>query len=1364
MTLEDIDIDMVDNGIYEGKMIRDTVNCCLCPLSHGGIKPTTDGRWVHIACALWSCASNEVEILDMKDMSPIDITRLSFISLKDNTLNRNSSYIKRQQLLTGSASGSSLSDELQTSSSSTSSCIYCNQAGGYLVNCTFHEKTDETNTDNDWNSGSFPSCKRSFHPLCGWFSGCYMKASITDDSFEGKERNGKYPSGINYCFLCNNHSENERINTTVQYQRTLRNKYRMNENDLEQIPGKNNRKKRKKSAKDKKAGREGGSGGRKTTSSSSQPKELAIDSYGENMCACCLKPTSNDVFGNGYESEKFSEIQVLVNDSAPDAASSSSSSALPLVNSDPDHIPFQLASSSSSSFSSLVPSSSGHAITYTVSNSIVSCSKCHVTLHKECLLEYHTFSYFDNESTWICDVCSESEGNTFPPSASSSLVEAGPYSYIHCALCPRRGGFLCHTVDDRWVHAFCAKNIPASIRINSEKRIDIRLISKESKKQKCFICNRKGNGICIGCNAVGCSTFFHPLCALRNGKGYIEVRNGIKEAYCYEHIPNGIEFLNGFWLNGSEIYRFRYCLDRARLVLDMLVRREKLKKTLCKTETDLFSSKIIRMLDKAKGRKTQRYRSGSMAAGGEEGEESGLVRYDSDEEGEEGGGEGDDNDEEDDDEEEDDSSIDEELFEEFVPLDYLYERKKKEKSSSSSSSAESKEAPSSSSSSSSAPVKPHSVPMTAMMLSDGETTVDISKTWLNRHTKRLPDAKSMRKNMIVYFAGVDIKEKHSQMDKKAFFRHQKDFISLNEEKLRSRTGFFSSKNAEETFSNNLNSSLIKLMKCNEKEFKIQIAKIDEKLEIQFKKVHRKQEETLSIITSPLTEKKKSRFFHEKAKAKGKGKRKGKRSSTTKGEEGSGAEDEEYPDEEGSEEENDEIEGEQPVKKKSKLSLAAAAVKEKEIEFENSTYFKQMISFFPSILDSASTSTGDVSSVSDSTVKTKKRGVNAFIEDDDNEEQEEPEETKDEGFDRYLRQLNLSQSSTDDENHQINLMEWKVVSNEEELISLERLIFDMINCLSSYYIYSYDDASSHYPDHLLDVSLMEYITRENGLKDRIVAAASNSGSNSGSFVLKTPMKQEETDSLRAGKPGQKRRNSNNSSSVFLDEEEVTVKAEKGKSSSNRSTAKVSPINSKHQKPSLSLAVSSPIPDVSVKKGKKGAVVDTIPVPEGRLLCEEFQDIPFPEYSNYVRRIMTFSIMRGKLHSHHYLSFASFTSDFYLLLNNAKSVATAASVTWRDIKLLLKLFNESRSLFATQSYSSMKGNFNSVRCSLLKKQSVAVKKESSSSVIPSTPTISTRKKFVNSSSKHDEQNGDTTASRNNKANQFTCNCCKKKVGFI
>ncbi|KAG5531010.1 hypothetical protein RHGRI_025834 [Rhododendron griersonianum] len=43
--------------------------CCLCPLIGGAMKPTTDGRWAHLACAIWI---PETCLSDIKKMEPID--------------------------------------------------------------------------------------------------------------------------------------------------------------------------------------------------------------------------------------------------------------------------------------------------------------------------------------------------------------------------------------------------------------------------------------------------------------------------------------------------------------------------------------------------------------------------------------------------------------------------------------------------------------------------------------------------------------------------------------------------------------------------------------------------------------------------------------------------------------------------------------------------------------------------------------------------------------------------------------------------------------------------------------------------------------------------------------------------------------------------------------------------------------------------------------------------------------------------------------------------------------------------------------------------------------------------------------------
>ncbi|XWS09310.1 hypothetical protein CRYUN_Cryun40dG0074500 [Craigia yunnanensis] len=49
--------------------------CCLCPVIGGAMKPTTDGRWAHLACAIWI---PETCLSDVKRMQPIDgLNRIS---------------------------------------------------------------------------------------------------------------------------------------------------------------------------------------------------------------------------------------------------------------------------------------------------------------------------------------------------------------------------------------------------------------------------------------------------------------------------------------------------------------------------------------------------------------------------------------------------------------------------------------------------------------------------------------------------------------------------------------------------------------------------------------------------------------------------------------------------------------------------------------------------------------------------------------------------------------------------------------------------------------------------------------------------------------------------------------------------------------------------------------------------------------------------------------------------------------------------------------------------------------------------------------------------------------------------------------
>ncbi|KAL0740703.1 hypothetical protein Bca4012_082216 [Brassica carinata] len=100
--------------------------CCLCPVVGGVMKPTTDGRWAHLACAIWI---PETCLSDVKKMEPID--RVKKIS-KD-----------RWKLM----------------------CTICGVSYGACIQCS-----------ND-------SCRVAYHPLCARASGLCVELESEDKLF-----------------------------------------------------------------------------------------------------------------------------------------------------------------------------------------------------------------------------------------------------------------------------------------------------------------------------------------------------------------------------------------------------------------------------------------------------------------------------------------------------------------------------------------------------------------------------------------------------------------------------------------------------------------------------------------------------------------------------------------------------------------------------------------------------------------------------------------------------------------------------------------------------------------------------------------------------------------------------------------------------------------------------------------------------------------------------------------------------------------------------------------------------------------------------------------------------------------------------
>ncbi|XWS22244.1 hypothetical protein CRYUN_Cryun29cG0017900 [Craigia yunnanensis] len=139
--------------------------CCLCPVIGGVMKPTTDGRWAHLACAIWI---PETCLSDVKRMEPIDgLNRIS----KD-----------RWKLL----------------------CSICGVSYGACIQCS--------NT----------SCRVAYHPLCARAAGLCVELEDEDRLFLLSVDEDDEDQCIRLLSFCKKHRQpsNDRLASDEQVGRT----------------------------------------------------------------------------------------------------------------------------------------------------------------------------------------------------------------------------------------------------------------------------------------------------------------------------------------------------------------------------------------------------------------------------------------------------------------------------------------------------------------------------------------------------------------------------------------------------------------------------------------------------------------------------------------------------------------------------------------------------------------------------------------------------------------------------------------------------------------------------------------------------------------------------------------------------------------------------------------------------------------------------------------------------------------------------------------------------------------------------------------------------------------------------------------
>ncbi|XP_022825261.1 PHD finger protein 14 isoform X4 [Spodoptera litura] len=143
-------------------------------------------------------------------------------------------------------------------------------------------------------------------------------------------------------------------------------------------------------------------------------------------------------------------------------------------------------------------------------NEIVECDGCGVTVHEGCYGVSDTTSESSTVSSastepWFCEACKA--GVTDP----------------NCELCPNKGGIFKETEVGAWVHLVCALYVPGVAFSEVERLSGVTLFEMAYSRwgaRSCALCEDATlarTGVCVGCDAGLCKTFFHVTCGQRSG-------------------------------------------------------------------------------------------------------------------------------------------------------------------------------------------------------------------------------------------------------------------------------------------------------------------------------------------------------------------------------------------------------------------------------------------------------------------------------------------------------------------------------------------------------------------------------------------------------------------------------------------------------------------------------------------------------------------------------------------------------------------------------------------------------------------------------------------------------------------------------
>lgn len=143
-------------------------------------------------------------------------------------------------------------------------------------------------------------------------------------------------------------------------------------------------------------------------------------------------------------------------------------------------------------------------------NEIVECDNCGISVHEGCYGISDSTSVSSTVSScstepWFCEAC---KANATDPI---------------CELCPNKGGIFKETDVGKWVHLVCALYVPGVAFGEVDQLSSVTLFEMPYSKwgaKGCSLCEDvrfSRTGVCIGCDAGMCKTYFHVTCAQAAG-------------------------------------------------------------------------------------------------------------------------------------------------------------------------------------------------------------------------------------------------------------------------------------------------------------------------------------------------------------------------------------------------------------------------------------------------------------------------------------------------------------------------------------------------------------------------------------------------------------------------------------------------------------------------------------------------------------------------------------------------------------------------------------------------------------------------------------------------------------------------------